>query len=221
MTTSKIRFLALLALAITGFTTAGFAVGGVVGDRRGERRAQASVTSRDASHRRTLARIVEVNPAATIRDFGGDFVEYVHAVAVRERVPVEVLLALIEKESEFNPRAVGSSGEVGLTQVLPTTAALVAAEMGVAFTPPTPNRHRTDRNLGRYENLGSLGDARYSVAIGARYLGDMVRRYGPTAEALRGYNRGPDAARQHRPFDRYAEGVALATLAYLVPGGAR
>ena len=67
----------------------------------------------------------------------------------------------------------------------------------------------------RYESLGTLGDSRANVTLGTRYLGEMVRRYGATEEALRGHNRGPARARDHRSRDRYAESVALSALLYL------
>jgi len=37
-------------------------------------------------------------------------------------IPVSLILAIIRQESAGNPRAVGSAGEIGLMQVMPTTA---------------------------------------------------------------------------------------------------
>jgi soluble lytic murein transglycosylase-like protein len=46
-----------------------------------------------------------------------------------EHFTVDLLLRLIERESSFNPNAIGKIGEVGLLQVLPSSAGMTRAEL--------------------------------------------------------------------------------------------
>lgn len=43
--------------------------------------------------------------------------------AASNDIPAPIFLSLISRESKWNPLAVGTSGEIGLTQVMPSTAA--------------------------------------------------------------------------------------------------
>jgi len=45
------------------------------------------------------------------------------AASKRTGIPVDVLIAQAKQESNFNPNAVGSAGEIGLHQIKPSTAA--------------------------------------------------------------------------------------------------
>jgi len=50
----------------------------------------------------------------------------------------------------------------------------------------------------------------YNLRIGIRFLKDRIDEFGGVnATALRAYNRGSLTAREHRPWDRYAEEIAL------------
>jgi hypothetical protein len=80
--------------------------------------------------------------------------------------------------------------------------AVPAKHLGPDYTPPA------GRN-GAYASLGSLADPGFNVRVGAEYLRWQIDRYGQNALAMRGYNRTPDEATEHRPLDRYAEDVSL------------
>lgn len=80
-------------------------------------------------------------------------------------VPPEILSAVVQKESAWNPYAVGSSGEVGLGQLMPGTA----KGLGV-------NAWSPEENLN-----GSAG-----------LLASLYERFGNWRDALAGYNAGPD-----------------------------
>lgn len=71
-------------------------------------------------------------------------------------LPPEIAEAVTEVESGFNARAVGGVGEIGLMQVLPSTA----------------------RMLGFAEPLPRLFDPATNVRYGVRYLGEAWRKTG-------------------------------------------
>jgi soluble lytic murein transglycosylase-like protein len=85
------------------------------------------------------------------------------------------VMAIIEQESRFNPRAVGTSGELGLMQLMPSTAA----------------------DMGYVGALDGLFDPETNIRLGMRYLiwvwNFLSARLGrePTiSEWLGGYNAG-------------------------------
>lgn len=80
----------------------------------------------------------------------------IRTAAVSENLPPEIAEAVAQVESGFNPRAVGGVGEIGLMQVLPTTA----------------------RMLGFSDALPKLFEPETNIRYGVRYLGQAWRRTG-------------------------------------------
>ncbi|MFC7054304.1 lytic transglycosylase domain-containing protein [Hansschlegelia quercus] len=80
----------------------------------------------------------------------------VRNAAVAENLPPEIAEAVADVESGFNPRAVGGVGEIGLMQVLPSTA----------------------RMLGFSEPLPKLFEPETNVRYGVRYLASAWRKTG-------------------------------------------
>ncbi|GLK77573.1 hypothetical protein GCM10008171_28270 [Methylopila jiangsuensis] len=78
------------------------------------------------------------------------------AAAAEHGVPAELAEAVAEVESGFNPKAVGGVGEIGLMQVLPSTA----------------------RMLGYRGALPGLFDPGTNVGYGVRYLAEAWRLTG-------------------------------------------
>jgi soluble lytic murein transglycosylase-like protein len=110
----------------------------------------------------------------------GQYGALVEQAAARNGVDPAVLHGLIEQESGFDPNATSSAGAAGLTQLMPGTA----SSLGVA-NPLDPAE---------------------SIEGGARYLGEMMRRFGGnTADALAAYNAGPGAVEQYGGVPPYAE----------------
>jgi soluble lytic murein transglycosylase-like protein len=99
--------------------------------------------------------------------------------------PVLVSLVVLI-ESRGNPDAVSPGGAVGLMQVMPGTAAAIAAERGLAA--PTP---------------AQMHEPGYNLDFGAYYLAKLLASFAgkPPAEQVRlaaiGYNGGPRILRAH------------------------
>lgn len=94
--------------------------------------------------------------------------EHLEAEARRHRIDPELVRAIIEVESAWNPRARSRKGALGLMQLLPATG----ARFGVR----------------------ELFDPRNNVTAGIRYLRFLLDRFDNNLEwALAGYNAGENA----------------------------
>ena len=103
------------------------ALGGVVLTR--QVLAVANEANSERLNRAVLAYIGERNPNAPIKAFR-HFPEVLFAESERTQIDHCLALAQAEVESEFKHDAVGSAGEVGLFQTLPSTAALFESKVG-------------------------------------------------------------------------------------------
>jgi soluble lytic murein transglycosylase len=96
--------------------------------------------------------------------------------AAEFRLEPELVLAVIKKESSFDPGARGAAGEYGLMQVMPATGEQIASELGLYnFTPD------------------NLLDAGLNVRFGAYWLSRMRAYEGvdePWAFRIAEYNAG-------------------------------
>lgn len=111
---------------------------------------------------------------------GASYEALVDQAAARNGLDPAVLHGLIQQESGFDPTATSSAGAAGLTQLMPGTA----SSLGVA----------------------NPLDAAESIEGGARYLSEMMSRFGGnTADALAAYNAGPGAVQQYGGVPPYAE----------------
>ena len=90
--------------------------------------------------------------------------DQIAAAARRYGVPVEIALAVAEQESRFNQSARGTSGEIGMFQLMPGTA----SDLGV-------NPYTLEQN----------------IEGGVRYLRQQYERFGDWNTAVRAYNAGP------------------------------
>jgi len=89
-------------------------------------------------------------------------------------ISVLLLVALIERESRFDPLARGPSGSLGLMQVRPFVGKEVAGRIGVPW-----------------QGDQTLFDPVANVRIGASYLAELLDRFGSPELALAAYNIGP------------------------------
>ncbi|MBI4951930.1 MAG: transglycosylase SLT domain-containing protein [Myxococcales bacterium] len=102
--------------------------------------------------------------------------ELVAGEQTRQALPLGLVPAVMRQESAFRANAVSSAGAIGLMQLMPYTAARVAAEAGVAS-----------------EGL-DLGRPELNVRLGAFYVGKLLRTFrGSVPLAVAAYNAGPQA----------------------------
>lgn len=120
-------------------------------------------------------------PAPTLEDPTlSPFYPSIQQAASLYSLPIELLLAVIKVESNFNPQAVSKKGAQGLMQLMPSTAA----------------------------DLGVLDpfDPRQNILAGARYLRTLVNEFdGQVALAVAAYNAGARAVRRAQGIPPIAE----------------
>jgi soluble lytic murein transglycosylase len=96
------------------------------------------------------------------------------AESSRAKLPIELVLALIQVESSGHNFAVSAVGAMGLMQLMPATAEGVARRVGL-----------------RWQGPATLFDPVSNVRLGVLYLRELVDRYGSVTTALAAYNWGP------------------------------
>ena len=107
------------------------------------------------------------------------YLPHVYAAEAEFGLPTGLLDALIWTESRYNPFAVSKAGAAGLGQLMPGTA----KELGVT---------------NRFDPLANVSGA-------ARYLRQMLDRFGVIHLALAAYNAGPGAVERAKGIPRNGE----------------
>ena len=107
------------------------------------------------------------------------YLPHVYAAEARYSLPTGLLDALVWTESRYNPLAVSKAGAAGLGQLMPGTA----RELGVT---------------NRFDPLENLSGA-------AKYLRQMLDRFGVVHLALAAYNAGPGAVERAKGIPRNDE----------------
>lgn len=104
----------------------------------------------------------------------------IQEAALLHGVDPDLIKAVIQTESRFDPRASSGAGAKGLMQLMPKTAKAVGIE--------------------------DPFDPRQNIFGGVKYLSQMMERYkGNTALALAAYNAGPGNVRRHRGVPPFRE----------------
>ena len=112
------------------------------------------------------------------------------------RITPELMWSVMRQESAFDPEVVSYADAIGLMQLMPATAAIVARRTGTPYS----------RNV--------LFDATTNVRLGAAYLAELERHYGvPLCFAA--YNAGENRvdewlARGEVDLDRFVENIPFA-----------
>lgn len=85
------------------------------------------------------------------------------------QIPIQLVLAMIKVESNFNRNVISSAGAYGYMQIMPVLA-----------------RHY---NMNQY-------NPEINIEIGARYLSDTINEFGYTKNSVAAYNRGISAVKR-------------------------
>ncbi len=123
---------------------------------------------------------VDAAPADLLRlAYPVDYAPLLQSAAGQTHTSPLLLAALIRQESFFDPRAGSSAGALGLTQVIPSTAQEIAADLDLAGNFSTDDLMRPS----------------VSILFGAHYLSKQLEAFdGRVAPALAAYNGGPGNA---------------------------
>jgi soluble lytic murein transglycosylase-like protein len=103
----------------------------------------------------------------------------VQDAAAKTGVSEELITAVMQVESGFQPNAVSPVGAQGLMQLMPSTA----------------------RGLG----VQNAFDPRQNILGGAEYLRQQLNRFGSVEKALAAYNAGPGAVAKYGGVPPFAE----------------
>lgn len=141
----------------------------------------------DRLHRYILAYVSERNPSASMRAFR-NYPAVVIDEATRTNIDHCLALAQAQTESDFRPDAVGAAGEIGLYQIMPSTAGIFEPMLGKLRKP----------SLRKYErDLGDLANPVVSTRFAMAYLRDILARKPNMRDALTEYNGGPRGRQPH------------------------
>jgi len=144
-------------------------------------------TGAEELHRSILGYVTERNPNASMRAFR-DYPAVLLDEAARTNLDHCLALAQAQAESDFRPDAVGAAGEIGLYQLMPTTAAIFEPALG-KFRKPSLRRLERD--------LGDLGNPLVNTRFAMAYLRDILVRKPSLRDALTEYNGGPRGRQPH------------------------
>ena len=101
---------------------------------------------------------------------------YIEALCWEYGVDYEMVKAVIQTESDWNHKAVSTSGAIGLMQVLPSTA------MSEFNTPKQ-----------------DLFDPYVNVTVGIKYLSKLDSHFDDLESTLTAYSHGPTATKKYSP----------------------
>jgi len=162
----------LLGLGVLLLTvSAGYFLSGLSGGR--DVRPIAQEARAETAHAESTAATTEPEAEMTID-------EHIKEVADRHGVRADLVAAVIEAESEFNPRAVSRRGARGLMQLMPKTAATLGVD--------------------------DPFDPKANIEAGVKHLRAMMDRFDNNIPlALAAYNAGEVAVIKHRGIPPYRE----------------
>lgn len=111
--------------------------------------------------------------------------EYIIEECLKDNLNPFIVLGVIKKESNFNPRAVGKFGEKGLGQLMENTAKPVAENLGYIYDPK------------------KLFDSRYNIKLTITQLTYLYKLYDKDInKTLTAYNRGQNGLEEYMKQDK-------------------
>jgi len=145
--------------------------------------------------------VVAIAGEADVNRFNQQFPSVLVAESQRTGLDHCLALAQAEVESQLRHDIVGNAGEIGLFQVLPSTAALFESQLGPFKRPIITKTQR---------ELGDLADPVVSTKFAMAYLRDIRVRRPLIKDALTEYNGGP--AGRHPHYYRMVMGTYVEVL---------
>jgi soluble lytic murein transglycosylase-like protein len=113
----------------------------------------------------------------------GQAMDITDSLILQKKVPIEVVFAVMQQESEFTPEAVSRKGAKGLMQVMPITWR--------SYAPP---------------HFKNVTDPVQNVHVGTLYLADLFDQFGDWKVVFRAYYAGPQNY-NNKNYDWYANAV--------------
>ncbi len=119
-------------------------------------------------------------PPLSLLKSSGEMDQMINEAAVKYNLPANLIKAVIQQESNFNPNALSKSGASGLMQLMPGTA----------------------RSLG----VDDIFDPEQNIMAGSKYLRQMLDKYNGDIElALAAYNAGPGSVDKYGGIPPFKE----------------
>ena len=152
----------------------------------------ASTYAYAAPTRATSTRVASTRSSKAVRGKSRSAKSNIHGLVGKHAraagVPVKLALAVVQVESNFNPRARGQAGEVGLMQIKPATA----------------------RGIGYKGSIKALYNPSTNLTWGMKYLAEAHRRGGGTVcGTILKYNAGHYAKRMNKTSTHYCGKIKL------------
>ncbi len=116
----------------------------------------------------------------SVLTFPPQLVELVKEKSPEGSIDPYLVAAVMREESSFNPKAVSTTGALGLMQIMPETGRFIAGKLG--------------RTL---DDDSELFDPDVNIKLGTWYLGHLARRFdGDLVLTIASYNAGPGAVQR-------------------------
>jgi soluble lytic murein transglycosylase-like protein len=138
------------------------------------------------------AKMTSLPPLSLLKSTS-DFDQLINQASLQYEVPANIIKAIIQQESNFNPNAVSKSGASGLMQLMPSTA----------------------KSLG----VSDVFDPKQNILAGSKYFKQLLDKYdGKIDLALAAYNAGPGNVDKYGgipPFEETANYVRKISNMYM------
>lgn len=100
--------------------------------------------------------------------------DYIYDLCYENNVPMSLIIAMMDKESEFNSQAISKTNDYGLMQINSSNHEWLR------------EKYKVQDFLNPYEN----------VFCGIKIMGELLAKYGDEHKALMAYNMGEDGAKR-------------------------
>lgn len=145
---------------------------------------------------------------------GWEYAGLADSYAKEYDVPLEIVYAVIETESNFDQEAQSGVGACGLMQLMPDTYEWIRGQLGEINAESASSG---DTGSGRTENrtAGGIFDPETNIRYGVYYLSYLYERFNNWETAYAGYNAGPNIVQKWLQDTKYSsDGIVLENIPY-------